>query len=205
MGWISLSRRPQQSLSPFAPEKVEAYVEHTEDISLAPQEAEPTPQPETATKRQLQLQPSFLGKAYPLQHPSTPDSDLPFIDPSIVTLVEKAWKENKTSPTVERSVPTSPKEPTSDSEAQIPAWIIINNIIYDCTAFQSQHPGGSAVIRNFVGQDCTWQFWRFHSQHQLGEFGGLLRVGRTRGVLNRYKEVPRFVGVSTGDDDDWGW
>ncbi|KAL4799451.1 cytochrome b5-like heme/steroid binding domain-containing protein [Aspergillus venezuelensis] len=205
MGWISLSRRPQQPPILPLPEKVEAYVEHPEDISLpAPQEAEPTPQAEPAPK----LQPSFLGKAYPLQHPLTPDSDLPFIDPVIVTLVEKVWKESNTSPVLERSKPTlnpSPNNPEPEPDGGIPAWIIINNIIYDCTAFQSQHPGGSVVIRNFVGQDCTWQFWRFHSQHQLVEFGRGLRVGRTRGVLNRYKEVPRFVGVSLGGDDDWGW
>ncbi|KAL4953340.1 hypothetical protein BDW69DRAFT_200220 [Aspergillus filifer] len=203
MGWISLSRCPKQPPILSPPEKLEAYVEHTEDIS--------SPNPPKVEQAEPTIpfkphQPSFLGKPYPFQHPSTPDSDLPFIDPSIVTLVEKAWRKLNASPIVDRSKskPNSESPRKPECEGGIPAWIVIDNIIYDCTTFQSEHPGGSAVIRNFVGQDCSWQFRRFHSQHQLVAYGGALRVGRTKGVVNRYKEVPRFVGASSVDDDyEW--
>ncbi|KAL4937850.1 hypothetical protein BDV06DRAFT_215568 [Aspergillus oleicola] len=214
MGWISFRSRDEQPFISVAPsEQKGAYSVHTEDIS------NPTePELELEREPQAQTQPSpFLGKQYPLEHPSTPDSDLPFIDPSIVALVEKHWKQSNNSPIVDRSKSKTISNlrqasglslPAPQAALEPPVWIVIDNIIYDCTTFQYTHPGGSAVIRNFVGQDCTWQFWRFHSQQQLQEYGRGLRVGRTKGVVNRFKEVPRFVGVSSGNgglDDDWGW
>ncbi|KAF3406515.1 hypothetical protein DPV78_001355 [Talaromyces pinophilus] len=46
---------------------------------------------------------------------------------------------------------------------------MIDNIVFDCTEFQHEHPGGASVIQNFIGQDFTWQFWRFHSLRQMEE------------------------------------
>jgi hypothetical protein len=37
-------------------------------------------------------------------------------------------------------------------------------------------------------------------KHMQG-FGRKLRVGRTSGVENRFKEPPRYVGLSNLDDD----
>jgi cytochrome b involved in lipid metabolism len=73
-------------------------------------------------------------------------------------------------------------------------WIVIDNIVYDCTDFITEHPGGQEVLKPFKGYDCSWQFHRFHGKLEL-EQGRELRVGRTSGVKNRFKERPRFVGL----------
>ena len=33
--------------------------------------------------------------------------------------------------------------------------IVIDEIVYDCSDFISEHPGGEAVIRNLSGSDCS--------------------------------------------------
>ncbi|CEI70851.1 hypothetical protein FVEN_g673 [Fusarium venenatum] len=82
-------------------------------------------------------------------------------------------------------------------------WVIIDDIVYDCTEFVHNHPGGAGVIESFRGSNCTWQFWRFHNEKDLTEFGRSLRVGRTRGIQNKFKEPPRFVGLRKFWDVDF--
>ncbi|GKZ23785.1 hypothetical protein AbraIFM66951_004627 [Aspergillus brasiliensis] len=109
---------------------------------------------------------------YPLQ-PSIADSDLPFIPATVVTDHKLRF-----------------------SQGQGRAWIVVDNIVYDCTEFINEHPGGDTVIRSFVGEDCSWQFWRFHDKAIMEQWGRPLRVGRTEGVRNRFKEVPKYFGPS---------
>lgn len=116
------------------------------------------------------------SKIYPSQPLQTPDSQLPFISPTTVANV-----------TADRRV----------------LWLVIDNIIYDCTDFISEHPGGTAVIESFVGKDCSWQFWRFHGREHMESHGRGLRVGRTKGVKNPYKERVRWVGLRRLGDDGW--
>jgi hypothetical protein len=60
------------------------------------------------------------------------------------------------------------------------------------------------VIESFIGEDCSWQFWRFHVKEVMEEFGRLLRVGRTEGVRNRFPEPTRWVGLRKwGRGDEW--
>jgi cytochrome b involved in lipid metabolism len=84
-------------------------------------------------------------------------------------------------------------------------WIVVDNIVYDCTDFATEHPGGRDVIESFCGEDCSWQFWRFHNRRLMQEFGHPLRVARTKDVRNRFPEVPRFSGAKklfmAADDD----
>lgn len=81
-------------------------------------------------------------------------------------------------------------------------WIVIDEEVFDCTDFASIHPGGNTVIESFRGEDCSWQFWRFHSRINLETDGRPLRIGRTAGVPNRFKERPRFVGLRRLGADD---
>jgi cytochrome b involved in lipid metabolism len=74
-------------------------------------------------------------------------------------------------------------------------WIVVDNIVYDCTTFLHEHPGGNTVIESFAGQDCSWQFWRFHNRQHMRDSGLGLRVGRTEGVKNLFAERARFVGL----------
>jgi cytochrome b involved in lipid metabolism len=84
-------------------------------------------------------------------------------------------------------------------------WIVIDNIVYDCSVFVNDHPGGDTVIKSFVGSDCSWQFWRFHGKEHLEEFGKGLRIGRTSGVQNRFKEPSAYIGLRglNNDSDEW--
>jgi cytochrome b involved in lipid metabolism len=79
-------------------------------------------------------------------------------------------------------------------------WIVVDNIVYDCTDFVLEHPGGETVICSFAGQDCSWQFWRFHNSKHMETSGRPLRVGRTAGVKNRFVERPRFLGLRRRDE-----
>ncbi len=83
-------------------------------------------------------------------------------------------------------------------------WIVIDQVVFDCTEFASIHPGGHTVLESFHGEDCSWQFWRFHSRSDMETDGRPLRIGRTAGVANRFKEKPRFVGLR-GFDADEAW
>jgi cytochrome b involved in lipid metabolism len=85
-------------------------------------------------------------------------------------------------------------------------YIVVENIVYDCTQFVEDHPGGRQVIESFRGQDCSWQFWRFHSEDTMRVWGRPLRVARTKGVKNKWKEMPRYVGLkslSAAGEDNW--
>jgi cytochrome b involved in lipid metabolism len=97
---------------------------------------------------------------------SLPDDELPFIPASIVSASATSGRH----------------------------WIVIDNIVYDVTSYITEHPGGQEVMKPFRGHDCTWQFHRFHGKQELQQ-GRELRVGRTSGVRNKFKERPRFVGL----------
>ncbi|TVY56815.1 putative cytochrome b5 [Lachnellula cervina] len=81
--------------------------------------------------------------------------------------------------------------------------IVVDNIVYDCTDFISEHPGGEQVISSFAGAECSWQFWRFHGKQDMEEFGKALRVGRTEGLKNKFREPNRYVGLRRWGNDVW--
>jgi cytochrome b involved in lipid metabolism len=73
--------------------------------------------------------------------------------------------------------------------------IVVDNVVYDCTDFLPEHPGGEQVIKSFAGAECSWQFWRFHGTKEMEEFGRQLRVGRTEGLRNKFSESKRYIGL----------
>jgi cytochrome b involved in lipid metabolism len=91
-----------------------------------------------------------------------------------------------------------------DDEAA-PLWIVVDNIVYDCSEYVLRHPGGEQVIQSFKGRDCSWQFWRFHGAQQMEEWATPLRIARVEGVPNPFREPKRWVGLrKLGTlDDDW--
>ncbi|PVH77215.1 cytochrome b5, partial [Cadophora sp. DSE1049] len=104
---------------------------------------------------------------FPFVDASVSDDQLPFIPP------EKVIKQTS----VEAGV------------------IVIDNVVYDCTDFVTEHPGGEQIIKSFGGAECSWQFWRFHGPKEMEEAGKPLRVGRTEGVINRFQEPSKYVGL----------
>ncbi|KAF3036207.1 hypothetical protein E8E12_007061 [Didymella heteroderae] len=119
----------------------------------------------------------------PLAHQDTPNSELPFLSASQLALLSDRHGNTSISP----------------------LYIVVDDIVYDCTQFVHDHPGGPRVIQSFRGQDCSWQFWRFHSKENMKEWGHPLRVARTQGVKNRWKERPRFVGLRKFGAEEEGW
>ena len=73
--------------------------------------------------------------------------------------------------------------------------IVVDNVVYNCAQFVFDHPGGKQIIEAFAGAECSWQFWRFHGKREMEEFGKALRVGRTEGLKNQFKEPVRYVGL----------
>ncbi|KAF7941306.1 hypothetical protein EAE99_000943 [Botrytis elliptica] len=111
---------------------------------------------------------------YPFVSPKVSDSELPFIP---ATEVRKG----------------------TSSEVGV---IVIDEVVYDCTEFTTEHPGGEGILEGFAGSECSWQFWRFHGKKDM-EVGRVLRVGRTKGVMNKYAEPVKWVGLKTLGDNDW--
>jgi cytochrome b involved in lipid metabolism len=75
--------------------------------------------------------------------------------------------------------------------------------VYDCSNFVKEHPGGGQIINSFGGAECSWQVWRFHGKKEMEEFGKPLRVGRTNGMKNRFKEPKKYVGLRPLEANEW--
>jgi len=105
----------------------------------------------------------------------------------------------------ERDLPfIAPEEVSKRKSAQSGGlFIVVDGIVYDCTHFITEHPGGEQVIESFAGAECSWQFWRFHGKSEMEEFGKPLRVGRTKGMVNKFEEPAKYVGLRRLGDDSW--
>ncbi|EGP90919.1 unnamed protein product [Zymoseptoria tritici ST99CH_3D1] len=42
-------------------------------------------------------------------------------------------------------------------------WLVIDEAVWDCTAFANSHPGGSSLILNYAGRDATKAYSEVHS------------------------------------------
>jgi hypothetical protein len=83
------------------------------------------------------------SREYPFVDESVTDEALPFIASDLVRsrsgqLIVDGHKKH---------------EPSEDKKL----WIVIDNIVYDCSEFALEHPGGESVILSFIGEDCSWQ------------------------------------------------
>ncbi|EIJ89627.1 hypothetical protein NEPAR06_1191 [Nematocida parisii] len=41
-------------------------------------------------------------------------------------------------------------------------WIILSNVVYDVAEYAKEHPGGSSIIYENAGKDCTELFYALH-------------------------------------------
>ncbi|KAL2421290.1 hypothetical protein ABEF95_008146 [Exophiala dermatitidis] len=110
-------------------------------------------------------------------------------------LSQKASSEHAEYPTLPKDIPDHelpcilPAEVARRDGKEDPAlWLVIDEVVYDCTSFVDRHPGGDAVIKNFAGKDCSWQFHKIHNLQKTRNWLPYLRVGRTQGVQNLYPE-----------------
>ncbi len=77
---------------------------------------------------------------YPFQPQSVSDEDLPLITSAEV---------------VSKRRPGALSGKASHSEEGKDYWIVVDDIVYDCTFFILDHPGGEQIILSFVGENCS--------------------------------------------------
>lgn len=92
-----------------------------------------------------------IAQRWPLQATEVSDKDLPFISAAEV--------QAKQRPGVLSG--------NGVSEAGLDWWIVVDDIVYDCTSFVSEHPGGKQVILSFVGDNCSCMRSCYHFSHRL--------------------------------------
>lgn len=206
MGWLQTPRQDHidpDTLSAFNQmmetvtisndTKSQSRIEHAEYAGIVPDSI-------SDERRSLKMEPTKtepyhytptaqLSK-YPFRDEDTPDSDFPCIPAAEV--IAKARPGALSVHKMNR-----PRQKLHDY------WIVIDNMVFDCSSFVEDHPGGEQVILSFLGQDCSWQFWRFHSPEHMRVYGRPLRIGRTEGVKNQFVEQPRFVGLRRLGHDEW--
>jgi hypothetical protein len=171
MGWLKLSSPTTQPGSAFKVseddwESTKSTTTHIESIS---DRSEPP-----------------LASTYSHAPLSLPDSELPFIP-----CHEVMKRKSREAGGLCKSKPAS----LSNVLLSRVEVITIDSIVYDCTEFIDEHPGGAQITESFAGAECSWQFWRFHGKSQMEDFGKPWRVGRTKGMVNKFKEPLKFVGL----------
>jgi len=135
MGWIR-GRAPVKIAAHTLPnlattrEQTKSSIEHVEDLSSIAADRLSSDQqnkPKTAAK-------------YPLQPLKVSDKDLPFINPEDVSSKRR---------------PGALSAKTMHEEDKKDYWIVVDDVVYDCTSFITDHPGGEQVILSFVGENCS--------------------------------------------------
>ncbi|TVY29211.1 putative cytochrome b5 [Lachnellula hyalina] len=71
----------------------------------------------------------------------------------------------------------SPAEVSTHKDAENGLYIIIDQGVYDVTAFIDEHPGGSKILKRVAGKDASKQFWKYHNEGVLKKYSERLRVG----------------------------
>lgn len=196
MGWLQGLRYQNnkqllESLSApraIAIKEPQAEVSHHEYVQAGDEEENSIRQCDKPRLSLGKLREKAIRVGRQFQNEDVPDHELPYIPTEEVTSKRAGEKVQ------------SDEQSISENEN---LWIVIDTVVYDCSDFVADHPGGQQVIRSFVGEDCSWQFWRFHGQSEMIQHGRPLRIGRTADVPNRFSEIPRYVGLSKNGDDEW--
>ncbi|PPJ58947.1 hypothetical protein CBER1_04089 [Cercospora berteroae] len=56
-------------------------------------------------------------------------------------------------------------------------YIIVDQDVYDLTAFADEHPGGKKILQRVAGKDASKQFWKYHNESILKKYQPKLQVG----------------------------
>lgn len=76
-------------------------------------------------------------------------------------------------------------EEIAKHDSEDDCWIIVNNCVYDITAYFSFHPGGKRALIKFAGKDATENV-QFHSSKMLMLLNKYFFVGRVAGTTKRW-------------------
>ena len=72
-------------------------------------------------------------------------------------------------------------------------WIVVENVVYDVSKFQEDHPGGARVLQQVAGRDATTEFEAFHSADVMQRFGEELAIGTLVSSKNGPKAPKKAV------------
>lgn len=85
-------------------------------------------------------------------------------------------------------------------------WVIINNNVYDVTSYINIHPGGSATISSFCGQDMTKAFLgQRHSsladqEHSMMLLGALNEQINSQQIQNSQNNTNQLINGRSGPE-----
>lgn len=60
-------------------------------------------------------------------------------------------------------------------------WVVVKNVVLDCTSFLLDHPGGEGLILNFAGKDATEVFAMLHEDRVIPKYAPGCVIGRVKG------------------------
>jgi hypothetical protein len=84
---------------------------------------------------------------YPFVSEELLESSLPLIPAEVVQ-----QNHGRESMRLCEYIETGSRTPWIDKSVE---GVVVDRIVYDCTHFIQEHPGGPDVIENFAGSDCT--------------------------------------------------
>lgn len=90
----------------------------------------------------------FLANEYPFCSKATSNGDLPLIPADIIK--QRTGKHDSRLCTISLCNLT-----TEALLIERSLGIVIDTVVYDCSSFVGEHPGGETVIRSFGGQSCS--------------------------------------------------
>lgn len=86
------------------------------------------------------------------------------------------------------------------------AWIIVDGAVLDVSSFAKMHPGGTQILLEFAGQDCTEVFYSLHRQDILFKYMPRLMVGTLKGSKVPAKVLGASGVVPFSEPSFWhGW
>lgn len=91
-------------------------------------------------------------------------------------------------------LPSITREDVSQHNTEDDCWIIIENKVYDVTKWLPKHPGGSVMILNLAGKDCTEEFKVFH----LNPSYALLKPYYKGNVVEEQIKLPTEISKDVG-------
>ncbi|KAH0613576.1 uncharacterized protein H6S33_005462 [Morchella sextelata] len=65
-------------------------------------------------------------------------------------------------------------------DAEKGMYIVIDNGVYDVTAFVDEHPGGAKILKRVAGKDASKQFWKYHNEGVLKKYSEKLQIGTVK-------------------------
>ncbi len=77
------------------------------------------------------------------------------------------------------------EEVATHNDGDKSAWIIIDGLVYNVTAFAAMHPGGEKILLAFAGRDATEDFYALHRHEVLQKYAPKLLVGRIAGETQK--------------------